>query len=127
MTSSFWVPGKAVGQGRISTINGHSFHSNAKELLPWRKLVGLTARNAGAKPVGDPIRLELVFVLGRGKTVRRAYPTVKPDIDHLIRAIFDSLTGITYFDDGQVVEVTARKIYGEVPGVTVIVLPLTSG
>ena len=80
----------------------------------------------GAKPVGDPIRLELVFVLARGKTVRREYPTVKPDIDHLIRAIFDSLTGITYFDDGQVVEVTARKVYGDTPGVQVTVSPLTS-
>lgn len=34
---------------------------------------------------------------------RDVYPTIKPDLDKLDRAIFDALTGIVYRDDAQVV------------------------
>ena len=122
----FFVPGKPVGQGRISTINGHSFHSNAKELIPWRKLVGFTARNAGVKPTTDPVHVELIFFLERGKSVKRELPTVKPDLDHLQRAIFDALTGFAYQDDAQVCSITATKCYGERIGVSISIRPLTS-
>lgn len=124
--TDFWVPGIPQGQGRISTINGHSFHSNAKELKPWRQAVGWAAKAAGTRVSLEPIKLELRFVIGRPKTVTRSLPTVAPDLDHLIRAIFDSLTGIAYRDDSQVVVVTASKAYGDTPGVGITITPLLS-
>jgi len=40
------------------------------------------------------------------------YKAQKPDVDKLVRSILDSLTGVVYTDDSQVVIVTAYKKYG---------------
>ena len=42
----------------------------------------------------------------------RTRPSVKPDVDKLVRSCTDSLTGILYVDDGQIVDVSAQKFYG---------------
>jgi len=134
----FFVPGKVVGQGRISTINGYSFHSNAKELLPWREAVAWSAKAArlpliGKNEKGDPIPVILTvsFILEKPKSVKRPFPTVAPDLDHYVRAIGDSLKGIAYLDDSQICETHSYKEYGKTPGVRIFVgvidLPVTSG
>jgi Holliday junction resolvase RusA-like endonuclease len=40
-------------------------------------------------------------------------------LDKLIRAVLDALTGIAYIDDGQVVEITASKIYSQYAGLKI--------
>ena len=47
------------------------------------------------------------------------YPTTKPDTDNIAKSILDSLNGIAYLDDKQVVDLRVRKQYAEVPGVSV--------
>jgi len=42
-----------------------------------------------------------------------ARPAVAPDIDKLLRAVSDALTGVGYMDDAQIVEVYASKIYAD--------------
>lgn len=42
-------------------------------------------------------------------------PKKKPDIDNVLKIVLDSLNGIAYKDDSQVVMVTGRKIYGQEP------------
>ena len=46
-------------------------------------------------------------------------PSAKPDIDNVIKAVLDALNGIAYKDDARVVELEARKVYGNEPGVAV--------
>lgn len=41
-------------------------------------------------------------------------PAKKPDADNIIKAICDGLNGIAYVDDGQIVSVSCRKLYGDV-------------
>lgn len=42
----------------------------------------------------------------------------KPDIDNLIKGLFDSLNGIAWADDNQVYKITnTQKIYSEYPGI----------
>ena len=38
--------------------------------------------------------------------------TKKPDLDNIIKAILDSLNGLAYKDDNQVVSINAEKKYG---------------
>jgi len=54
----------------------------------------------------------LRFVMPRPKSVRRALPSVRPDLDKLTRAVLDALqrAGV-YRDDGQVVCLLADKSY----------------
>ena len=110
----FFVPGKPIGQGRISTINNHSFHSNAKELIPWRDSVAWCAKAAKIPLLDGPVQVSYLFVLPKPKTVKRDFPHVVPDLDHLIRAIGDSLKGIAFFDDSQICRfLEINKVYGE--------------
>lgn len=54
------------------------------------------------------------------------HPTTKPDTDNVIKAIFDGVNGVVWVDDVQVVELLARKAYGEIPMVKVAVQPIES-
>lgn len=68
-----------------------------------------------------PLMLDIEFCLLRPESVskKRNFPVVKPDLDKLLRATLDALTGVLFHDDAQVVEVTTRKIYGGIEGVKI--------
>lgn len=72
-----------------------------------------------------PVALDVIFYLprpkshyGTGKNANKlknsapTYVTTNPDIDKILRSALDSLTGIAFRDDSQVVSITARKTYG---------------
>ena len=40
-------------------------------------------------------------------------PTKKPDTDNIAKTILDSLNGIAFEDDKQVVALLVKKLYGE--------------
>lgn len=43
----------------------------------------------------------------------------KPDLDNLVKALKDALTGIVWKDDAQIVSLCARKTYGDRPAIYV--------
>lgn len=109
---TFRVNGIPIPQGSMKVINGRVLHSQGSALASWRSLIGWEASLAGAKPHSDPVRIGITFIMPRPKTVKRPLPSVAPDLDKLIRAVLDGLTGIAYADDGQVVQIEAQKLYG---------------
>ncbi len=124
-----WIPGHARPKGswtpvrskhgpikfRHSSSNTAAWCKRAQELIPalWH----------GPLIVG-PVGLRFRFFLPKLKTVIRRYPTGarEGDLDKLIRALYDAMTGAVYIDDCQVVDSTESKRYtdGE-PGVEVII------
>lgn len=85
-----------------------------KKLPAWRELVKekLEAANASCAPLTGPISMQVIFFIPRPKSVKREFPTVKPDIDKLIRAINDSAVDAGVLeDDSQVIEIVAYKFY----------------
>jgi Holliday junction resolvase RusA-like endonuclease len=96
----------------MKVINGRVLHSQGSALAGWRSLIGWEARLAGATPHSLPTKITITFFMPRPKTVKRAWPSVAPDLDKLIRAVLDGLTGVAYEDDGQVVQIEAQKLYG---------------
>lgn len=42
-------------------------------------------------------------------------PSVRPDIDNLVKIVLDGLNGVAFVDDKQVVELTAVKYYSATP------------
>lgn len=130
---AFRVYGIPVTQGSMSAPRaGVVIHKETRELKTWRKTVLVAAMANGYVGVGPayeegPWKVELVFWLPRPRTVKRAMPTARFDLDKLQRAVLDALTGYLWFDDGQVVECHAWKRYaddGEKPGVEIRVTPL---
>ena len=53
------------------------------------------------------------------KLIGEIRPTIKPDCDNLAKSILDSLNGLAYQDDKQVVELEVKKFYAEQPEVKV--------
>lgn len=45
--------------------------------------------------------------------------TKKPDLDNLVKFIFDCMNNIVFHDDAQISELRTRKIYSEKPGTLV--------
>lgn len=52
------------------------------------------------------------------------YHTKKPDADNMVKGVFDALNKIAWNDDNQVAKVTATKVYGDDPGVEVLIREL---
>lgn len=48
-------------------------------------------------------------------------PSVRPDIDNLVKIILDGLNGVAFMDDKQVVELTAAKYYSAEPRTVILV------
>ena len=78
-----------------------------------------------AAPFQGPLAVEFVFNVTRpkGHTGRKglhswapAFPTTKPDVLKLARAVEDALTGIVWKDDAQIVAEVLRKRYSDNPG-----------
>jgi crossover junction endodeoxyribonuclease RusA len=117
LMEKFFVRGRPVPQGSMKFIKpGVMIHSRAKELAVWRADIARNAELNGYKPVSGGIAVEINFVFIKPKTVTREMPTVAPDLDKLVRAVLDGLTGVAYEDDCQVVTITASKHYGGTAG-----------
>lgn len=119
MTSTFLqfeVFGTAQPQGssRAFVVKGRAVVTSSNpQLKDWRNLIASAARDEmkGLPPLDEPVEVEAVFYLPRPKSVKREYPSVKPDCDKLLRALLDGLTNVIYRDDAQVVGAVARKRY----------------
>ena len=116
----FSVEGTPIQQGSMRHIgHGRMIHNKAVELAAWRADIALTAKLAGCKPILDPIAITMRFRVKRPKSVKRAYPTVAPDLDKYVRGVNDGLTGVAFADDSQVIKIIASKEYSDNPGVDI--------
>ena len=52
---------------------------------------------------------------------RMIAPSKKPDIDNILKSIFDALNGYAFADDVQIVKVVAEKVYADKPFVEVMI------
>ena len=97
---------------------------------PWRERIALAAHNhkTGSTlplPFHDrPLWLVLKFVMPRPASTpktRATPPAIKrPDLDKLVRAVFDGLTNIIFTDDACITHLEAHKRIAEpneTPGV----------
>lgn len=69
----------------------------------------------GRRPFEFPLSVSLVFGMERPISVNRPLPSVKPDIDNLIKAVLDPLNGIVFKDDALIVFIKAGKQYSKTP------------
>jgi len=119
----FFAPGLPKPQGSKQQFlgrnkAGHSYgvmREDSKGLGVWRSVVALSARAARIEaghpgwPNREPVALSLEFIFPRPNKPANPYPPI--DLDKLLRACFDALTGIIYADDKQVVYVEMTKRY----------------
>nr|WP_325053292.1 RusA family crossover junction endodeoxyribonuclease [Pseudomonas tructae] len=116
-------------------MHGVTRMHSTKRSISYEGLIAMvgTEAMAGRALLEGPVMVEMRIVLGIPKSMpkkRQAqalageiFPTKKPDMDNVIKAIYDGLNGVVWKDDVQVVDAIVRKRYGEVPGVHVNVVP----
>jgi len=74
--------------------------------------------------IAGAVKTKFEFLVPRPKTVKRKYPIGKyeGDIDKLVRALLDAMTGTVYVDDSQVVTSSETQRYtSKIPGVWVTI------
>jgi crossover junction endodeoxyribonuclease RusA len=72
------------------------------------------ACNGGFIPRPFAVRVEVCCFFARPKHTNKKIQckTTKPDVDKLLRAVLDGLTGIAFDDDSQVVDARVFKYFG---------------
>lgn len=112
----FAIPGVAVPKARARTVaQGGRVHSYTPEATKaWEQAVQWAAKpHRPESPLTCPLAVAMVFYLPKPKRCKREHPSVRPDIDNYAKAILDALNGMMWVDDGQIVQLTASKSYGE--------------
>lgn len=137
---TFFVPGIPQPQGAIRTNpHSHRGYDANKNLAPWREAVIYAARAAHVRhePINVAVAVGAAFTFprpnshygtgrntGQLKASAPAMVAVRPDLDHLQRAIGDALVmaGILR-DDNLIVTWCASKHYGDKPGALIMIEP----
>ena len=140
MKLTFFVPGKPATQGSKRAfwrpgMKRAGLKDDCERNLPWRTDVKDAARQMlknmclpDLSGYEGPVKMEITFFLlrpkahfGSGKNAAILKPTApesptkKPDMTKLVRPVEDSLKGLVWRDDSQIVETLARKVYCSEP------------
>lgn len=100
-----------------------------KEMKAWRAECSKLVEEAfeAKKLIEGPLKIDAIFYIQPPKHIsfkkklkekleaEEIFCSKKPDIDNYLKALLDSMTGIVFKDDGQVVECRARKLYSLKP------------
>ena len=124
------IPGEARGKQRprMSTKTGIAYTPKKTVLYEnWVKECYCISKDK--KHLTGAIKSEIKVYMGIPKSVSKKKreemiegkirPTKKPDIDNICKIILDSLNGLAYDDDKQIVDCWVEKWYGEEPRVEV--------
>lgn len=134
----FTYHGEAVGKGRPRySRRGDYVHTyTPKKTKEFEDAIRFEfmASNCEAMPVYDR-EVTLKAKVTVGVSIPKSYPkkkqalcrdrfiapTKKPDLDNILKSIFDALNGYAFDDDSQIVKVIAEKIYADEPFVEVTI------
>ncbi len=134
-----FIPGNPVPQGRPrACIRGKhaSVYEDAKS-KDWKKTIAVHAmvwlddyldnflpHGRRWTLIDTAIKLQVVFNILRPKSVsvkKRPEPITRPDLDNLVKAVKDALNGVLWRDDSQIIELEAKKVYHDPPGVDITI------
>jgi len=125
---SFFVAGEPAPKGstRSFYVGGKVITTNAnRRTKDWQARIATEAQQAyspfpcatgtGWVKTDKAVRIVARFLLQRPKSLPKkvVHNIKRPDLDKLIRAVLDGITGILIEDDSQVVNITATKQYAQ--------------
>lgn len=115
------------GSKRGFVVGGHAVivDDNRPQLLDWNRAVKVAVDRVvmAGERIDGPVGVRVRFLMPRPKGLPhrrrvggllvpiRHWPTRKPDLDKLVRALLDPMSGVLFSDDAQIVELTASKDY----------------
>lgn len=119
----FWIPGKPIAQGRPRFARSSGRAYDPAKSRGWKQFVAYRANFTPCEPFPKhvPLSMSITFHFLRPLSSKKDFPTVRPDLTNLAKGVEDSLNGICYHDDSQLVRVTLTKIYSDKEGVDVCI------
>jgi Holliday junction resolvase RusA-like endonuclease len=133
MNIRFVIPGEPKGKARPRVFTNNQGRRQAitpKETLSYENLVKWVYQNTyGARKLEGELEARIVAMYSIPKSMTKKnrqlieegklHPTKKPDLDNVAKIVLDSLNGIAYSDDSQIVKLNIEKHYSENPRVEV--------
>ena len=128
-----WVPVEPTGKGRPRfTRKGVAY--TPEKTRKAEELISFTAKGAmaGREPPRGPVAVDIAATFeiptswSKARKAAPGMPTKKPDIDNIAKLVLDALNGVAFHDDAQVVSLTARKDYAQLPCLCVTVWEVRS-
>lgn len=111
-----FVPGRPAPQGSKRHVGRGILIESSKAVGPWRERVDILSRklmkDAGFGVFTGPVEVRAEFVMPRPKSApktRTPAATKRPDLDKLLRAALDAISGPVIADDSQVISIDATK------------------
>ncbi|MUT66031.1 RusA family crossover junction endodeoxyribonuclease [Paenibacillus sp. NEAU-GSW1] len=118
------------------TRRGKWTNAYAQRYLAYKNTIAWAAREKVKKPIESPVTVKLTFYFPippswpkwKKQEARegRIRPTVKPDIDNIVKGCFDGMNAIVWKDDNQVVEESSSKWYSDHPRIEIEVLEVSA-
>ncbi|MEF2620089.1 MAG: RusA family crossover junction endodeoxyribonuclease [Clostridia bacterium] len=133
----FTIPGKVQAKQR-PRFNGKFAYTQRETVAyeNWVKTCYLE-KYKGQKLLEKPLKVKIIAYYDIPKSTSKKkqkmmldneiFPTIKPDADNIAKSILDSLNGIAYLDDKQVVKLIVEKYYSKSANVTVMIEELEVG
>ena len=121
MRLAFTVYGTPIPQGSMKAFRRGKkiiVTSDNAKLKPWRHTVTECAvaevMRQGFVRIQRPhaAHMEVTYFFERPKSYRHPDKTTKPDLDKLLRATKDALSGVAFDDDSQVTRAVIEKKFG---------------
>ncbi len=111
------------------TGRGKYIRPNAQRYLTYKKLIQMHVLSQVKRRelLTGPLAVTVCFTMPipqswskkKKLAVVGEWHCKKPDIDNLVKGLFDSMNGLVWTDDNQVAVVKSFKIYGEDPKIEV--------
>lgn len=125
----FTVPGIPSGKGRPRFVKATGRAYTPAKTTAYESLIAYAGAVAmqGQQPFTGPLGMKLTAVFPipaswpKKRRTEAHWHTGKPDGDNIIKAAGDALNGIVWADDCQLARTAISKVYGDVPGLHVIV------
>lgn len=125
------ISGIPDGKGRPRfTRRGHAYTPEKTREYEGRVAAAFYNSREKAFQKGTPIVVDVIAKMPIPKStskkkrlemLAREKMLKKPDIDNIVKAVLDGLSGLAFPDDNQVRKIYAYKIYAEEPSTTVLI------
>jgi len=105
----------AVSKLRVR-VTWKSTYTPGKTRVFSNTLKNLFRRDYSAfKPLAGPVEVNVIFMIKKPKSApkKRIFPTVKPDLDNLGKAVLDAMNGLMWLDDNQIVSLSFKEYYAD--------------
>jgi Holliday junction resolvase RusA-like endonuclease len=115
-TRGFVIPGKGGAKPRAIVTSDNKKMKPFRQQLSWAALQACEAAGISGLFADKhvPVAVEFKFYFAKPLSIskKRTKMVVRPDLDKICRSTCDSLTGILWVDDAQIVQLVSSKHYG---------------